>query len=88
MGFKDWLWEKEILNEMGWENLPTGWTRKSLLKCARSLTGKTKSDNEGFFTECHKKLKSHFGDEGAKKMCASLKDEVLGKTTWRGKKDK
>lgn len=84
MKFKDFI----IMEKIGWENLPKGWTRQSLTKFARSLTNKTQKNPEGFFTECYEKLSPHFGDEGAKKVCASLKDEYLGTTKWRGKKDK
>lgn len=38
MNFKEYL----LVEKIGWENLPKGWTRKSLTKFARSLTGKTK----------------------------------------------
>lgn len=81
MGFREWL----IVEKIGWENLPKGWTKKSVEKFARSLTGKTKDNPEGFFTKCYEKLEPELGDEGAKKLCASLKDEYLGTTEWRGK---
>lgn len=84
MRFREWL----IVEKIGWENLPKGWTKKSLMKFAKSLTGKKnpKENPEGFFTECYEKLKDEgFGEDGAKRMCASLKDSVLGTTEWRGK---
>jgi len=37
-----------IVEKIGFDKLPKGWDRKSVLKFARSLTGKTKSDPEGF----------------------------------------
>lgn len=72
--------------EIGFNNLPKGWTQKSVEKFARSLTGKTKKDSHGFFDNCVRKMKdeSGFSEEGAKKFCASLKDQYLGTTKWRG----
>ena len=83
MKFREYM----IIEKIGFDNLPKGWTRQSLTKFARSLTGKTKGDPEGFWTECYNKLKDkpEFGDEGAKKFCSSLKDEYIGTTKWRGK---
>lgn len=65
-------------------DLPPGWDQKSVEKFARSLTGKTKEDNEGFFDKCVEKMKdeSGFSKEGAKKFCATLKTEYIGKG-WR-----
>jgi len=78
-----WLNEKEF----GFDKLPPGWTRKSLTKFARSLTGKTKASPEGFWTECFERMKDEegFDEESAKKFCSSLKDEYLKTTKWRGK---
>lgn len=78
---------ERILNESGFDKLPPGWTRESLMKFARSLTGKTKDDTDGFFDKCFEKMKDKegFDEEGAKKFCAALKDEYLNRTTWRGK---
>ena len=83
MKFREW----KLAEAIGWENLPKGWTRKSLTKFARSLTGKTKSSPEGFFTKCVERIKDEegFDEEGAKKFCASLKDEYTQTTKWRGK---
>lgn len=83
MGFREWL----IVEKIGWENLPKGWTKKSVEKFARSLTGKTKDDAEGFWTECYNRIKDEegFDEESAKRFCAALKDEYLGTTEWRGK---
>ena len=74
-----------LVEEIGWDNLPPGWDKESLMKFARSLTGKTKDDTEGFFTECVDRIKDEegFDEEGAKKFCASLKDEYLDTTDWR-----
>ena len=83
------LFEEED-SETGFENLPSGWDQKSVEKFARSLTGKTKQDNEGFFTKCVDKMKDEegFDEEGAKKFCAALKDQYLGHEDWRGKEHK
>lgn len=71
--------------ELGFDNLPKGWTQKSVEKFARSLTGKTKEDSHGFFDKCVQKMKdeSGFSEESANKFCASLKDQYLGTTKWR-----
>jgi len=74
---------EDILDDMGWESLPPGWDRDSLLQFARSLTDRTQDDPEGFWTECFEKMEPHFGEEGAKKFCSALKDEYLGTTYWR-----
>ena len=71
----------EPLSEQ-WETLPRGWTKKSLEKFARSLTGKSKGDPEGFVRACELKMKGKVDDPAA--FCASLKDKYLGRTTWRG----
>lgn len=82
MRFNNWL----LMEKIGWENLPKGWTKKSVEKFARSLTGKTKDDTEGFWTKCYNRVKDEpgFDDESAKKFCSSLKDQYLGTTKWRG----
>ena len=69
MKFKDWL------NEAGFKKFPPGWTRKSVIKFAKTLTkdtGKLPTE-KGFFDECVNKMKKHFG-EGAEGFCASVKD--------------
>lgn len=78
----------EYLNEkedIGFKDLPKGWTKKSLQKFARSLTGKSKNDTEGFFTKCYEKIKDEegFDEDSAKRFCAALKDEYLERTDWR-----
>jgi len=78
------LEEDEELNEE-WKTLPKGWTKESLDKFAKSLTGKTKGDSEGFVRACIPKMKGKVTDAAA--YCASLKDKVVGKTTWRGPKE-
>lgn len=64
--------------------LPKGWTRKSLIKFAHTLTGKTQKDSHGFFTKCVEKMKdTEIGDPN--RFCAALKDRFLKTTFWRGK---
>lgn len=77
------------LKEIGFENLPPGWDEDSLESFARSLTGKTKDDTEGFWTTCYERMQDEegFDKEGAKAFCAALKDEYLGDTDWRGGDD-
>jgi len=74
----------EPLSEQ-WETLPRGWTKKSLEKFARSLTGKTKGDTEGFVRACELRMEGKVDDPAA--FCASLKDKYLGRTTWRGPRE-
>ena len=71
-----------IREEAGWDNLPDGWDEDSLQSFARSLTGKTKSDSEGFFTACMDEVEDKFDEP--EKFCASLKDSYLDSTDWRG----
>jgi hypothetical protein len=73
---------RESIEESGWENLPDGWDEESVESFARSLTGKTKSDSEGFFTTCMEKVEDKFDEP--EKFCASLKDSYLDSTDWRG----
>ena len=80
------LEEDEELNEE-WKTLPKGWTKESLDKFAKSLTGKTKGDSEGFVRACIPKMKGKVTDAAA--YCSSLKDKFVGKTSWRtGRKEK
>ena len=74
--------EARNLHEIGWDNLPDGWDEDSLDSFARSLTDKTQDDSEGFFTACMDEVEDKFDDPEA--FCASLKDEYLGTTDWRG----
>jgi len=66
----------------GWEGLPKGWTRKSIQKFAKSLTGKTGIE-KGFFDKCVKKMKGKVDNPEA--FCAAAKDELTKSTHWRGK---
>lgn len=72
-------------DDIGFDELPPGWDRDSLTSFARSLTGKTKTDPEGFFTACMEDMEDKMDDpEG---FCAALKDEYLQTTMWRGEDD-
>lgn len=62
-----------------WGKLPKGWTRKSLVKFWKTLTGNAQHK----VTECMTKLKPHFDDVGA--VCGSLADSIYKTTMWRSK---
>jgi hypothetical protein len=68
----------------GFEDLPPGWDQDSLESFARSLTGQTKDDTEGFFTKCVEKMEDEDGFDNPEAFCASLKDQYLGREDWRG----
>lgn len=73
-----------IVEKVGWERLPKGWTEDSVEKFAKSLTDKA-GDEHGFFNACVAKMKGNIDDpEG---FCASVIDTYKGTTDWRGKKD-
>jgi len=80
MKFEKWL------NEAGFAKFPPGWTRKSVIKFAKTLTSETGKGpkDKGFFDACVSKMTKHFG-EGAKGFCASVKSEAWNSTYWRGK---
>lgn len=67
--------EVESMHKDGWTRLPDGWTRLTLLDAWSSMGGS--------FTGCTR----HMADEGVRvnEFCASMKDEVLGTTRWRGR---
>lgn len=75
---------KDYLDEAGFKKFPPGWTKKSVEKFAKTLTGQD-ADEKGFFDKCVAKLTKEFGEDGAKGYCAAIKDEVYGSTYWRGK---
>ena len=77
MKFKEYLEEK-----IGWENLPKGWTKDSVKKFAKSLTGKG-ATKEDFFEACVVEMRNKMDDPEA--FCASVKDQVWGTTYWRSK---
>lgn len=62
-----------------WENLPKGWTEKSVQKLWESLTG----DRKHKVTACIKKMDGKIGDPGA--FCASLADKM--EPGWRERDD-
>jgi len=74
---------EEVLREddIGWDNLPDGWDEDSVESFAQNLTGQ--EGEEGFFSACMDEVEDKFDDPEA--FCASLKDEYLGTTDWRGK---
>lgn len=76
------LVENYLIEEVGWDNLPKGWTEKSVKKFAKSLAKKGAKE-KGFFDACVDKMKGNIDDPEA--FCASIKDEVWDTTYWRGK---
>ena len=74
------------LDEAGFENMPDGWTKKSVDKAGNTLAkhvGKDTPKDKGFFKKCVSKMQDKIDNpEG---YCASLKDESYGSTFWRGK---
>ena len=75
----------QIVREVGFDELPKGWTKKSVKKYAKTLAsnikGGPKTNPKKFFYNCVKKLEGEFKDpEG---FCAALMDEVFGSTNWR-----
>jgi len=57
-----------------WETLPRGWDRESLESFWESIGGSV--------TKCMEKMRGKVTDPAA--FCASLKDQILGTTEWRG----
>lgn len=62
-----------------WEKLPKGWTEDSLKSFWSSMTGNAAHK----MTQCVKRMEGKVDD--AEAFCASLKDKILGTTSWRGK---
>lgn len=62
---------------VGFDELPPGWTRKSVLQAWASLGG--------MWRTCFARMIRSFGPNFAKRWCAALKDEVLRTEEWRGK---
>ena len=60
-----------------WDNLPTGWSQKSLKKMWDTITG----DRKHKVTACIKKMTGKVDDPGA--FCASLADKM--EPGWRSK---
>jgi len=66
-----------------WENLPHGWTKKSLRKYWNTLTDRTRA-GDGGVKKCIKKIKGVYPDiDDAGAFCASLADELF--PGWRKK---
>lgn len=62
---------------VGFDELPPGWTRKSVLQAWASLGG--------MWRTCFARMIRSFGPNFAKRWCAALKDELLRTEEWRGK---
>lgn len=62
---------------VGFDELPPGWSRKSVLQAWASLGG--------MWRTCFARMVRSFGPNFAKRWCAALKDEVLRTEEWRGK---
>lgn len=62
---------------VGFDELPPGWTRKSVLQAWASLGG--------MWRTCFPRMIRVRGPNFSKRWCASLKDEVLRTEEWRGK---
>jgi hypothetical protein len=62
---------------VGFDELPPGWTRKSVLQAWASLGG--------MWRTCFARMVRGMGPNFAKRFCAALKDEVLRTEEWRGK---
>ena len=78
----------EKLNELGWENLPPGWTNKSMKDFAWSVaddSGSKIGDKE-WFDACVSKVEGELDDPNA--FCASVADTVKGDPYWRGEPGK
>jgi len=62
---------------VGFDELPDGWTRKSVLQAWTSLGG--------MWRTCFARMVRSMGPNFAKRWCSALKDEVLRTEEWRGK---
>ena len=71
-----------LVEKIGWEKYPKGWTRQSVIKFAKSLAGKHATE-KGFFDACVDKMSGNIDDPEA--FCASVKDVAWKSTMWRGK---
>jgi hypothetical protein len=61
---------------VGFDELPPGWTRKSVLQAWASLGG--------MWRTCYPRMIRVRGPNFARRWCAALKDEVLMTEEWRG----
>lgn len=62
---------------VGFDELPPGWTRKSVLQAWASLGG--------MWRTCFARMVRSMGTNFAKRWCSALKDELLRTEEWRGK---
>jgi len=62
---------------VGFDELPPGWTRKSVLQAWASLGG--------MWRTCYPRMIRVRGPNFAKRFCSALKDETLRTEEWRGK---
>jgi len=62
---------------VGFDSLPDGWTRKSVLQAWASLGG--------MWRTCYARMIREMGPNFAKRWCSAMKDEVLRTEEWRGK---
>lgn len=62
---------------VGFDELPDGWSRKSVLQAWASLGG--------MWRTCYARMVREMGPNFAKRWCSALKDEVLRTEEWRGK---
>jgi len=62
---------------VGFDELPPGWTRKSVLQAWASVGGTWRT--------CFARMVRVRGPNFAKRWCSALKDEVLRTEEWRGK---
>jgi len=62
---------------VGFDELPPGWTRKSVLQAWASVGG--------MWRTCYPRMVRVRGPNFAKRWCSALKDEVLRTEEWRGK---
>lgn len=62
---------------VGFDELPPGWTRKSVLQAWASLGG--------MWRTCNARMIREMGPNFSKRWCSALKDEVLRTEEWRGK---
>ena len=46
----------DLLQEAGWDKLPKGWTKSSIKKFSKSLTGVKGKSHKGFFEKCVNKF--------------------------------
>lgn len=75
---------ENYLRELGFDNFPKGWDKKSVKKFADTISKKSGHDidSKEWFYACVDSIKGAVDDPEA--LCATIKDETLGKTGWRG----